>query len=429
MIDAHSLANSAGSHFRAGRLPAPTIPAPAPSPSERSQYGLDTLNFFVADVQTGFGPFIAVYLTVHGWNHGMVGSVLTAGTIAGVLSQTPSGILVDWTRAKRTVVAAGLLMIAAGSVLLALLPRYGPVLVAELLHGIPGSVIRNAIAGIGLGLVGHRAYNIRIGRNHRYDSFGNALTAMAMGALGTLISFRAPFFAAAGLCAPALLALMLIRPGEIDYRRARAAASRRSPKAARWRHLLRERRLRVLSICMFLFQFANASILVLGTERLATDERMHTEIITSAMVAVPQLVSAIIALRISRAANDWGRKPFILAGFVAVLTRAVLFAVAPGPWFLIAVQSLDGITAAVIGIMVPLVIADITRGTARYNAALGAVGTVSMIGAALSTTAIGFVADRFGLAVGFAALAAAALAGFLLLWRLPETVRYAMMEN
>jgi MFS family permease len=425
MFQAHLTRSSLG----VGTLPAASPESSTPSPSARSQYGLDILNFFIADVQTGFGPFLAVYLTVHGWTHGMIGSVLTASTATAVVSQTPAGMLVDWTRSKRAVVAIGLLLTGAGAVLLALLPRYTPVLIAELLQGVPSGAIRNAVAAIGLGLVGHRAYNTRTGRNHRYDSFGNALTAVAMGGLGALVSLRSPFFAAAGLCLPAILALSLIRGNEIDYRRARGAGPRRSPRPARWRHLIRDRRYRVLSAGMFLFQFANASILLLGAERLAADQKMHSEIVTSAMVAVPQFVSGIIALRVSRAANEWGRKPFILAGFVAVLTRAILFAVAPGPWFLVAVQSLDGITAAVIGIMLPLAVADITRGTGRYNATLGAVGTISMIGAALSTTAIGFVADRFGLASGFTVLAAAALAGLILLWwRMPETVRYAMME-
>ncbi len=413
------------------QLPVKQAPSPGrPSPSARSQYGLDTLNFFVADVQTGFGPFLAVYLTMNGWGHGSIGSVLTVSTIVAVISQVPAGILVDWTQAKRLVVAAGILMVAAGALLIAWLPSYFPVLIAELLHGIPGGAIRSAIAGIGLGLVGHRTFNTRVGRNHRWDSYGNALTAAGMGALGTLVSPGAPFLAAAGLCIPALLALTLINGREIDYRRARGYAQRRSPKPARWRTLLRDRRLRILGAAMFLFQFANASILLLGAERLAADYQHESELVTSAMVVVPQLVTAVIALRVSRAANDWGRKPFLLGGFVAVLTRAVLFAVAPGPWFLVGVQALDGLTAAVIGIMIPLVVADISRGTGRYNASLGAIGMVSMIGASISTTAIGFLAQRFNFVTGFIALAVAAMLGFLLLWwKMPETVRHAMVDD
>src|SRR6185437_11156541 len=177
---------------------------------------------------------------------------------------------------------------------------------------------------------------------HQYDSLGNALTAAVMGALGAFVSIRAPFFAAAGLCIPAIASLLMINGKEIDYRRARGSTRRRSPKPARWRTLFKDRRLRTLSIGMFLFQFANASILLLGAERLAAEMKESSELFTSAMVVVPETVSAIIALRLSKAANDWGRKPFLLAGFGAVFTRAVLFSLAPGPWYLVGIQTLDG---------------------------------------------------------------------------------------
>lgn len=413
--------------------PAASAPAPAANagtPSARSQYGLDILNFFVADVQTGFGPFLAVYLTINDWTHGMIGAVVTASTIAGVLSQVPAGALVDWTTHKRFVVAIGLAMIAFGALLIAIMPTFFPVLTAELLLGIPGSAIRAAIAGIALGLVGNRTLNTRVGRNHQWDSFGNALTAGAMGALGAFVSVRSPFFAAAGLCIPAILSLLMINGKEIDYRRARGSTRRRSPRPAPWRTLFKDRRLRVLSMGMFLFQFANASILLLGAERLAAEMKSESELFTSLMVVVPELVSAVIALRLSKAANDWGRKPFLLAGFAAVLIRAILFSLAPGPWYLVAIQAFDGITAAVIGIMLPLAVADVTRGTGRYNGALGAVMMISLAGAAISTTAIGFLAQYMGLATGFLALAIAALLGFLLLWWwLPETVSSAMSET
>lgn len=411
--------------------PVPKAQAPAAAaPSTRSQYGLDLLNFFVADVQTGFGPFLAVYLTIHGWTHGTIGTVVTASTVAGVLSQVPAGALVDWTTHKRLVVAIGLAMIAIGALLIAAIPLFFPVLAAELMLGIPGSGIRAAIAGIALGLVGNKVLNTRFGRNHQYDSIGNALTAAVMGALGAFVSIRAPFFAAAGLCIPAIASLLMINGREIDYRRARGSTRRRSPRPARWRTLIKDRRLRTLSIGMFLFQFANASILLLGAERLAAEMKENSELFTSAMVVVPEAVSAIIALRLSRAANDWGRKPFLLAGFAAVFTRAVLFSLAPGPWYLVGIQALDGITAAVIGIMLPLAVADITRGTGRYNGALGGVTMVSLAGAAISTSAIGFLAQLMGLATGFIALAIAALLGFLLLWwRLPETVSNSLSET
>lgn len=401
-----------------------------PSPSVRSQRALDWLNFFVADVQTGMGPFVTIYLTMHGWTQGAIGSALTAGTIAQLVSQAPGGALVDWTHTKRAVIAFALGMIAVGSALIGLFPTYLPVAGGEVLHGLTGSVIRPALAAIGLGLVGHRAFNERLGRNHRYDSLGNGLTAAAMGAMGYLVSRQAPFFVTIALCLPAGYMLLRIRGNEIDYARARGAAGRREPKAARWRDLAKDRRILVLAGCMVLFQFADASILMLATERLATDLKHMSELVTSAMVVVPQLIAAMLALRISRMANDRGRKPLLIAGFAALLLRTLLIAFVTAPWFLVLAQTLDGITAAAIGVVQPLAIADMTKGTGRYNATLGAIGAANMAGASVSTTVIGFLAQRAGFTLGFGALSLSALGGLALLWwRLPETSDIALQEE
>lgn len=395
----------------------------SPRPSERSQRGLDWLNFFIADVETAFGPFVAVYLASFGWSPGTIGSVLTINTAVALATQTPAGALVDWIRVKRAVIAGCLLLIAGGSLLIALFPRYLPVASGEFMHGITGGAVRTAVAAIGLGLVGHRAYHVRVGRNHRYESFGNAATAAGMGALGYLVSPAAPFYAAAGLCLPAFLALGMIRGQEIDYARARASEGRREPKAARWRDIARNRPLLIFAGCLFLFQFANASMLPLAGERLAVDHKSESEIITAALVVVPQMVTALIALYVARKADEWGRKYLLLIAFAALLARAALFAFAFSPWYLVAVQVLGGLTAAVIGILTPLIVADLTTRSGRYNFALGAVSMIAGVGATVSTTAIGFLTEQLGYTTGFIALAVVAGLGVATVWWwMPETV-------
>src|SRR5690349_21029020 len=175
----------------------------APRPSAHSQRALDWLNFFIADVETAFGPFVSVYLAREGWSQGAIGSVITVNSAIALATEVPAGALVDWIKAKRLVIVVCLVCIAAGSLLIGLFPTYLPVVAGEALHGITGGAVRTAVAAIALGLVGHRVFHTRVGRNQRYDSFGNAATAAAMGALGYLVSPRAPFFAAAGLCVPA----------------------------------------------------------------------------------------------------------------------------------------------------------------------------------------------------------------------------------
>jgi MFS family permease len=142
----------------------------------------------------------------------------------------------------------------------------------------------------------------------------------------------------------------------------------------------------------------------------------------SALIVVPQVVVALLAPWVGRRAESWGRRPLLLMGFGALPLRAMSFAVISDPGILVFIQVLDGITGAAVGVLTPLVIADITKGTGRYNLAQGIVGTCSGIGAALSTTASGMVAQSFGNAAGFSAVAVVALAAVVVLWAfMPET--------
>lgn len=98
--------------------------------------GLDALNALVAGSQTGFGAFIAVYLTSQAWTQGAIGQALSVGTIAAMLSQVPAGALVDRMRSKRLAVLAGGAAVALSALLFAATPARLPVLLAEVLHGL-----------------------------------------------------------------------------------------------------------------------------------------------------------------------------------------------------------------------------------------------------------------------------------------------------
>ena len=174
---------------------------------------LDLVNFFVADVQTGFGPFVAVYLTTHKWTQIEIGFALTLGTMTSLISQLPAGVLVDSMRNKRMAASGALVGIIIAALLLALQPNQLPVLVAQILHGFASCVITPAIAAISLHLAGHAALGERLGRNARFASIGNGLAAAVMGATGAYFSSRFVFFLTAALCVPALVALWSIGAG------------------------------------------------------------------------------------------------------------------------------------------------------------------------------------------------------------------------
>jgi MFS family permease len=193
------------------------------SPSRRTLRGLDWLNFFLADVQTGVGPFLAIYLAGYGWNEQRVGIALTVGGIAGILTQTPAGALVDRQRSKRALIAAGIVALAVGALLIALVPTFWSVMSAQVLIGGTSSIFGPAICAISLGIVGHRLFDRRQGRNQAFNSAGNVVAAVSMGLLGYFISNRSIFFFVSVCALPTILTLLVIRPDEIDYELARGA--------------------------------------------------------------------------------------------------------------------------------------------------------------------------------------------------------------
>jgi MFS family permease len=385
--------------------------------------GLDWLNFFLADVQTGVGPFLAIYLAAYGWNEERVGLALTVGGIAGILSQTPAGALVDYIHAKRTLIAAGVGVLALGALLVAFVPTFWSVMSAQVLIGATSSVFGPAICAISLGIVGHHLFDARQGRNQSFNSAGNVVAALSMGLIGYFVSNRSIFFFVALSTIPTLFALRLIRGDQIDYERARGATENvedgRPVGAA---VLLKERPLIIFLICAVMFHFANAAMLPLLGEMLAKGHGRSSMMFMSACVVTTQFVITIIAAWSGRKASSWGRKPLLLIAFGVLPIRAVLYTLTSNTVALVAIQILDGIGAGIFGVVSILVIADLTQGSGRFNVTLGAISTAVGIGAALSQTIAGTIVHHFSFDVGFLFLAAIAAAAFSILYVfMPET--------
>src|SRR3954470_3701278 len=202
-----------------GPVAAPIPPEPGgepPHPSPGSQRGLDWFIFFVADVQTGFGPFIAVYLTSQKWTQVDIGLVLSIGGLVSLVAQIPGGALVDAARSERMVAGAALVVIALAALAYALLPVFPVVLSAAVMHALASCVLGPCIVAISLGLVGHAAIGERLGRQGRFASIGNRIPCAAVGACGALFSPRAVFVVTAAMLIPSLIALRYVRPAEID---------------------------------------------------------------------------------------------------------------------------------------------------------------------------------------------------------------------
>lgn len=397
---------------------------PPSMPSQRSLRGLDWFIFFVADVQTGFGPFVSVYLTSQRWTQVDIGLVLSAAGFVSLIGQMPGGALVDAAKSERLVAGIAVAIICLSALTFAVLPVFPMVLAGSVLHALASCVLGPAMAAISLGLVGHIGIGQRLGRNARFASVGNGLAAAAMGACGYLLSARAVFFVTVILLIPALFALRMISNSEIDPERAHGSRPRvpRIQPPVKPGELMHNRPLLIFAGCLLLFHLSNSAMLPLVGSAVTMRSSQWATVIIAACIVVPQLLVAALSPWVGTRAQIWGRRPLLLIGFAALPIRGLLFALVTSPYLLLAVQLLDGITAAVFAVMVPLVVADLTRGTGRFNLGQGIIGTATGIGASLSATLAGYATDRFGSPVAFACLAAIAAAGFVVVWlTMPET--------
>jgi MFS family permease len=397
-----------------------------------SLHALDWLNFFLAALLMGFGPFVAVYLADRGWIPETIGLVLTASGLAGLLSQVPAGELIDIVKSKRAIVGAGTAAVILVVLTFRLRPDFPSVFTAAMIQGTAGSVLGPGVAAISLGLVGHEALAERLGRNQRFAAIGGLTAAGIMGVVGYILSTRNILLVAVALGFPVLWALVRIHASDIHFGRSCGAPDHHgtNPERARRGVLLRDRRLLTFAVCLFLFQVANASILPLFGETIVHTERRWSSLVVSALIVVPQIVVALLAPWAGRTADSWGRRPLLLIGLGVVPIRAGFFAFTADPVLLVAIQMLDGLTGAVLGVLTTLVVADLTRGTGRFNLSQGFIGTVSGVGASLSTSISGLIVEKFGHATGFlSATMIGLIAVATLLAFMPETKPAPLLQK
>lgn len=384
--------------------------------------GLYGLNFFTAAVQTGFGPFVAVWLAQQGWDFTEIGLALSVGTIAGLVCQLPGGMLVDHVHIKRNVTAAALIALGFSALLLSLYPSRPGVWSAEIGHALASSVMTPAIAALTLSLCGHAAFSERLGLNALFASLGSAASAALLGIVASYTSERSVFLLTAALVAPALGALLLIPQSDcLEAEGEHPALQHPSRREHPYWHLFAEPGLHLFAISVLLFQVANAALLPLALTGLAQRGDAPGYLVSGTIV-VPQLLVAALSPWAGRLAQQIGRRPVLLVGFGSVALRALLFATSPAALPLTIIQMLDGLGGTVLGLMIPLIAADLTQRTGYLNLAIGAIGLASGLGATFSTTIAGWIADNFNPQVAFLVLAVVGSVATALLWvGMPET--------
>ena len=385
--------------------------------SLQSRRGLDWLVFFVADIQTGFGPFVAVFLTTQKWTQVDIGLVLTIGGLVSLIGQLPLGAVVDAARSVRVTAALSLVAIGASAAAFAAWPIFPVVLASRLLHAVASCTLGLALVSISLGLAGETRISTRLGRNAAFASAGTGIAAGVMGATGYYVSSTAVFFLAGALVLPALFALSRIRPAEIGPASDASHGMPMTPAflAAGLAELIRNRQLVVFAICVVLFHLSNAAMLPLAASMVTLRSSQAATIMVAAAIVVPQFVVTLLSPWIGRWAERWGRRPLLLLGFGALVVRGFLFGATNDPQLLTLIQVLDGVRRRRRARLCPRS-SDYrrsrTRGHGHFNLTQGAVGSAMGVGAATSTTLTGYVSDKFGSHAAFNMLAMFAALGF-----------------
>ena len=429
-----------------GRAHAPTAETAIErrSPRASAERALDWLNFFLAALQAGFGPFVAIFLTENRWTQADIGIVLSIGTIAGLLSQVPGGAFVDRVQRKELALSWAIVCLALSALMFATWPVLVIAMAALVLHSLASSVQVPAVAAISIGLVARHETSERLGRNARWASLGYGSAAAAMGFLGYLLTNRAVFVLSAVLGLPALLALKHVRStgaaiissgheaASAEPTRAQEKAStagraitiQRSPLRARMplRELLLDKRMLVFATCAMLYQLANGAMLQLVGAGMTIRYGVDATLIIAAALLVPQVVVAILSPSYGRAAERYGRRPLLIAGLAALPVRAVLFALLPSAYLIVPLQVLDGISSTAFAVLAPVIVADLTDGRGYFNLGMGLIGLAGGIGGAISSSLAGATADAISISIAFLPLALAGAAAMAMAWLfMPES--------
>jgi MFS family permease len=389
----------------------------------KNRFALDWLNFLLANVKDGLGPFLAVYLLAsQHWDAGKIGVVMMIAGVATVIARTPLGALVDSIHWKRGLIVVASATVALGALAMSLFPTLIPVAIAQVAIGIADAAFPPAIAAISLGIVGPKAFTRRVGRNEAFTHAGTASTALAAGVAGWLITPSAVLWFIAALALASIWATLRIDAETIDHALARGAESGHEEQRSDWRSLLRSKPLLAFTAAISLFHFANAAMLPLLGEKLALGNQETATLFMAACITTAQIAMVPMAILVGRKADTCGRKPIFLVGFAVLPLRGILYTLAQNPYALVSIQILDGIGAGIFGALFYIVVADLTKGSGRYNLAQGAAATAWGLGAALSNSVAGVIVDIAGYDAAFLFLAAVALAAFILFWTaVPET--------
>jgi MFS family permease len=376
---------------------------------------LQSLNFFMADMQAGIGPFLGIFLLAHGWKSGPIGSVMTIGGVAGMLMTIPAGALIDATTRKCLyVIIPGICTIIASAIIL-VSQEFWLVGISQVATAIAGAAIGPAVIGITLGIVKQTGFNRQNGHNQAWNHAGNVAGALLSGYLGMKFGMPAIFCLAALFGVLAISSVLMIPEKAIDYNAARGLKGKGlNEKASGFKVLFQCKPLLILSAALACFHLGNGAMLPLYGLAGATAKQGNPSMFVAMTIVIAQLVMIATSLMAMRMAEKKGYWLVLLISFIALPVRGFIAAHMISQAGLYPVQILDGIGAGLQSVAVPGLVAHILNGTGRVNIGQGAVMTVQGLGASLSPAIGGWLAQGIGYSSAFLLLGSFATVSILL---------------
>lgn len=379
-------------------------------------------NFFAGDVAGGIGPYLAIYLlAIQHWSPGQIGIALALGSITTVIAQAPAGGLIDAVKWKRFLLVGCAFAIAASTLGIIFFRADIVIYAAQIAIGLASAFLGPSLAALTLGLVGRDMFTRQTSANQAWNHAGNMFAASVAALVALTISELGVFWLVAMMAMGMIVCVLMIRESDIDHEVARGGEETgvtedsAEPQPASFLELFEDRRLIVFALSIVLFHFANASMLPLVSQKLSLhSDARHGIAFTSACVVSAQLIMIAMALFCGWKADTWGRKPLLLIAFAVLPIRGALFAVSDDAYFTVAVQALDGIANGIFAMVFLLVVADITKGTGRFNFAQGTLATIVGIGASASNLVAETVVGATSYTFTFLMLAGIASAGLVI---------------
>lgn len=393
--------------------------------SPQSLRALDWVNLFMADVKDGVGVYLSVFLlTVRNWQPDQIGYVIAVPGLVGIIIQPLAGALIDRTKYKRLLLMAASGIIGICCLVIILFEKFYPTFLSQAVVGVVQSVYAPCVAAISLGMVGHALLSKRIGRNESFNHVGNMAAAIIAGLLGRFISYEAIFYFSIFQCVALMIGVLFIKEQDIDHELARASEKTEDAAATNTtgiKALFSNRNILFFTIAMGLFHLANAAMLPLAGQKMGIADKKNSSLYLSAAIIIAQGVMALVASYSGNAADN-GRKKIMLVAFFLLPIRAILFAFVDNPYILTGIQILDGIGAGIFGVVSILMVADLSKGTGRFNLLQGCVYSAIGLAASVSSIIGGLVVKGAGYTVGFISLAGLGILALLFFYFLvPET--------